>query len=346
MQWAALAGLGGGILLGLAARLGRFCTLGAIEDYLYAESDTRLRMFGLAICLSVIGTFTLAALGLFDPTTSFYLSSRWNPVASVTGGLMFGYGMALAGNCGYGALARAGGGDLRAMVIVIVMGIAAYMAIAGPTAALRAWVFPVSTDVTTPPSIPTLLATALPLPAWAIGIALGLAGTAILLAAPAFRANRAALFWSAVVALAITSGWAATHYLAVTGFDGIRPASHTFSAPVGETLIYAMTWTGSRIDFGIGSVVGVLVGAFLGSLRLGHFRWEACEDPRELKRQLLGAFLMGTGAVIALGCSVGQGLSAFSVLAYSAPVTLGAIFAGAALGLRHLIYGLNPGRSA
>ena len=28
----ALIGMGGGLLLGLAARLGRFCTMGAIED--------------------------------------------------------------------------------------------------------------------------------------------------------------------------------------------------------------------------------------------------------------------------------------------------------------------------
>ena len=44
-QLAALIGLGGGVLLGLAARLGRFCTLGAIEDMLYQGSDTRMRMF-------------------------------------------------------------------------------------------------------------------------------------------------------------------------------------------------------------------------------------------------------------------------------------------------------------
>ena len=35
-QFAALIGLTGGVVLGLAARLGRFCTLGAIEDALYS----------------------------------------------------------------------------------------------------------------------------------------------------------------------------------------------------------------------------------------------------------------------------------------------------------------------
>ena len=103
-----------------------------------------------------------------------------------------------------------------------------------------------------------------------------------------------------------------------------------------------MTSSGSTLSFGIGSVAGVLAGAFVGSLIKGHFRWEACEDPRELKRQILGAALMGVGAVTAVGCTVGQGISAFSLLAYSAPVTFLAIVAGAALGLRQLIEGFAP----
>ena len=103
-----------------------------------------------------------------------------------------------------------------------------------------------------------------------------------------------------------------------------------------------MTSSGNTISFGTGSVVGFLLGALIGSLIKGHFRWEACDDPRELRRQILGAALMGIGAVVAVGCSIGQGLSAFSVLAYSAPVTLLCIMAGAALGLRQLILGFAP----
>ena len=107
-------------------------------------------------------------------------------------------------------------------------------------------------------------------------------------------------------------------------------------------MLYAMTSSGNSLSFGIGSVAGVLCGAFIGSLIKGHFRWEACEDPRELKRQIAGAALMGAGAVVAMGCTVGQGLSGFSTLSYSAPVTFASIFAGAALGLRQLIEGFQP----
>ena len=80
----------------------------------------------------------------------------------------------------------------------------------------------------------------------------------------------------------------------------------------------------------------------IGSLIKGHFRWEACDDPRELRRQIIGATMMGVGAVVALGCSIGQGVSAFSVLAFSAPVTLAAIVVGTMIGLRQLITGFAP----
>ena len=142
---AALIGLIGGIALGLAARVGRFCTLGAIEDFLYSSDDRRLRMWGLAIGTAIIGTHWAIDAGIFDPTQSAYLDRVWNPFGTTVGGLMFGYGMALSGNCGYGALARLGGGDIRSFVIVIVMGLSAYVVMSGPLAQVRVYLFPVET---------------------------------------------------------------------------------------------------------------------------------------------------------------------------------------------------------
>jgi uncharacterized membrane protein YedE/YeeE len=139
---AAIVGVLSGLLLGLASRLGRFYTLGAIEDYLYAESDLRLRMWGIAIGVAVTGSFALMGAGLLNAEETIYLGFAFAPIASIIGGLVFGYGMALAGNCGFGALARLGGGDLRNFVIVLVMGIVAYATISGPLAYFRIWAFP------------------------------------------------------------------------------------------------------------------------------------------------------------------------------------------------------------
>ncbi|WP_187431889.1 hypothetical protein ROLI_041440 [Roseobacter fucihabitans] len=338
----AMIGLIGGLLLGLAARMGRFCTLGAIEDLFYGDSTIRLRMWGVAIGVSIIGTFGLSALGLLDLNQTLYASRIWNPFASIFGGLVFGYGMALAGNCGYGALARMGGGDLRSFVIILVMGISAYITLGGPLSGLRIWAFGDTQAVSHTPTFAHALSNLTGIKIETAGITIGAAILALTLLDRSIRQAPAPLFWGMIVGIAITSGWAGTQWVANTGFDATPVLSHTFSAPIGETILYTMTSSGNSISFGTGSVIGVLLGAFMGSRVRGHFRWEACEDPRELRRQILGAGLMGIGAVVAVGCSIGQGLSAFSVLAYSAPVTLLCIMAGAAIGLRQLILGFAP----
>ena len=139
---ATLIGLGGGVLLGLAGQMGRFCTLGAIEDAVYGNDYRRLRMWSLAVGLSIIGSFALMEAGFFSAADTIYAAHEWNPLSSILGGLLFGYGMAIAGNCGFGALKRLAGGDLKSLLIVIVMGISAYMTIGGPIGLLRIEILP------------------------------------------------------------------------------------------------------------------------------------------------------------------------------------------------------------
>ncbi|MFV1600378.1 MULTISPECIES: YeeE/YedE family protein [unclassified Phaeobacter] len=341
-QLTALLGVFGGVLLGLAARLGRFCTLGAIEDLLYGGSSLRLRMWGMAIGMAILGSFGLMTLGWLDPAQSQYLAIRWMPLASIGGGLLFGYGMALSGMCGYGAIARLGGGDLRSFVIVLVMGVSTFVVLTGPLAPLRNLFFrqqSITDDL--PAGIAHHLADHLGASVSAIGLAVGGAILLISILGREVRESPAAIGWAALVAFAIISGWAGSSHIARTGFDAIPLVSHSFSAPLGETIMWTMTGSLRPISFAVGSVSGVWLGAFIGSLIKGHFRWEACDDPRELRRQIIGAAIMGGGAVLAMGCTVGQGLSAFSLLSISAPVTFLSIFAGAAVGLRQLITGFR-----
>ncbi len=337
-QAVALIGLAGGLVLGLAARVGRFCTLGAIEDWLYGGDDRRLRMWGLAIGIAMTGAHLAIAGGILDPAQTAYVAHTWVPLASILGGLVFGYGMALSGNCGYGALARLGGGDLRSFVIVVVLGVSAYAVMSGPLAQLRVSLFPVE-PAAEPQSTSLWLERTSGLPAWLTGTVAGLAIIAVALASGRMITSYAQIFWGAMVGIAVLSGWLGTQWVAAHGFGGETPRTHTFAAPIGETMIYLMTASGVAISFGVGSITGVLGGAFIGSGLKGHFRWEACDDSRELKRQILGAVMMGAGAVVATGCSIGQGVSALSVMAYGAPVTLVMIFVGATLGLRHLVEG-------
>jgi len=338
---AAMLGLAGGVVLGLAARLGDFCTLGAIESATYGKDQKRIRLWGIVLGVAILATQFGALSGWIDLGASFYHSIAWNPLASVLGGLIFGYGMALAGNCGFGALVRFGGGDLRSLVVVVVMGIFGFVALSGPLAPLRLALF-AQDPATGPQGIVYDLTrlSGLPGPFWITLIAVAAFGFA--LAHAPLRRNPRMILWGVAAGLAVASGFAGTTWLANASFGEIGVEGPSFTAPVGRTLIYLMTSTGGGLSFSVGSVVGVMIGALIGSISRGMFRWEACEDPRELGRQVGGAVLMGVGGGIALGCSVGQGVSGFATLAWSGPVTLAAIVLGAMVGLRQLIAGFQP----
>lgn len=337
---AALVGLVGGLVMGLAARLGDFCTLGALESAVYAQDQRRLRLWGIVLAVAILGTQIGAMTGLIDLGASFYHSLQWNPLGSIIGGLVFGYGMALAGNCGFGALVRFGGGDLRSLVVVVVMGIFGFIALSGPLAPLRSALFP-QPDATGPQGILHDLGR--------LGIP-PLAATLLIAALFAFwalshrglRQNPRMIAWGVAAGLAVVWCFAGTTWLYETSLGAVSVEGPSFTAPVGRTLIFLMTSTAGGITFSVGCVVGVMAGALIGSMIRGMFRWEACEDPRELGRQVGGAVLMGIGGVVAMGCSVGQGVTGFATLAWSGPVTLVAIAIGAVIGLRQLISGFQP----
>jgi len=335
--WAALAGLITGAALGLAARLGDFCTLGALESAVWGGDQRRLRLWGIVLATAIASTQGLALAGLIDIAASQYHRIAWSLSGSLAGGLIFGYGMALAGNCGFGALARAGGGDIRALTVAVVMGIAGFFALSGPAAPLRLWLFPLNYD----PPPQGILSDAAQLglsPLVVVAVLVpGLLGWALCYAP--LRQSRRMILWGIVAGLAVTFAFWSTSLLGAISLDAVPVEGPSFTAPLGRTILYIMTSSGSGLSFSTGLVFGVIFGGLGGALLRGLFRWEACEDPRELGRQLFGAVLMGIGGVIALGCSVGQGLSGFAALAWSGPVTLAAISLGGLLGLRRLIGG-------
>ncbi|HEX9857333.1 MAG TPA: YeeE/YedE family protein [Paracoccaceae bacterium] len=338
---AALVGLTGGVVLGLAARLGDFCTLGAVETAVYGADQRRLRLWGVVLGVAILGTHLAAAVGLIDLGQTFYHQIAWNPLGSIFGGLLFGYGMAMAGNCGFGALVRFGGGDLRSLVVVVVMGIFGFIALSGPLAPLRILLFP-QAETTGLHGIDTAVSGLTGVPPLLIAVAIALACLAWGLShAPLRRAPRQVL-WGVLAGLSVVWCLAGTSWLNEASLGAVAVEGPSFTAPIGRTLIFLMTSTAGGITFSVGSVVGVMIGALAGSMIRGLFRWEACEDPRELGRQVSGAAMMGVGGVVALGCSVGQGLTGFATLAWSGPVTLAAIGLGAVIGLRQLIGGFQP----
>lgn len=334
-------GLAAGAVLGVAGRAGRFCTLAMLEDAFFGSDFRRLKSFALAASVALLATQALAAFGIVDLSRSIYLTASIGLGGAIIGGLMFGVGMALVGTCGFGTLVRVGGGDLRAIVVFLVLGLSALATMRGITGMLRLKLIePLSLRLPegSTQTLTSLLGAGGAMRAiLVVAIAAALAFWALadgrLIRSPRLLASGLA------VGATIAFGWFATGWLADDEFDPARVASLTFVAPLGDAILYIATFSGARLNFGIGSVAGVVAGSFAAAMLARGFRWEACDDARELKRHMTGALLMGIGGIMSLGCTVGQGLSAFSTLAVSAPVTMVAIACGARLGLEFTMTG-------
>src|SRR3954467_9937707 len=122
-----LAGLAIGFIYGAVGLVSGFCMMSSLRGW-WAEGDGRLvRTYALAMGLAIAATQLLAAGGLVDLGKSIYLQASFSAPLMFLGGLMFGYGMVLSNGCGSRALVLLGRGNLRSLVVVIVLGIAAQM---------------------------------------------------------------------------------------------------------------------------------------------------------------------------------------------------------------------------
>ncbi|MBZ8132001.1 YeeE/YedE family protein [Afifella sp. IM 167] len=349
--WLPFAGLAAGIVLGYAARVSRFCTLSALERYWYAGDGTGLRTWVLAAAAALVATQAMAFAGLVEPSRSFYLSPAFGLSGAIGGGLLFGFGMALVGTCGFGAVIRLGGGSLRSLVVLTALGLAALATqrgILGKARILLVDDMALDLSFAGDQSLGSL-ASAL------IGLDLRLPVAAAAAAAMlfwvfkdrAYRGKGRQILAGTGIGFVIAFGWLATTFAAGHAFGPVQIEAGSFVVPVGDTILQMITFTGDLPDYGVGLVVGTLAGAALGAWRHQEVRWEACDDARELGRHLLGGTLMGVGGVAAMGCTIGQGVSAVSVLALSAPIVMISIVVGAKMGLGWLLEGspLAPFRS-
>ena len=155
----------------------------------------------------------------------------------------------------------------------------------------------------------------------------------------AFRRNGGRIATGIVIGLTIAFGWWATSLAQRNSFDVVQLEAGSFVVPVGDAIMHFATFTGVVPDYGVGLMIGVLAGAAACAWWRDDMRWEACDDARELSRHMAGGFLMGVGGVFAMGCTIGQGVTAVSTLAISAPFAMASIALGARMGLAYLLEG-------
>jgi len=340
-------------VFGFVANKTNFCTMGAVSDVVNMGSWNRMRMWLLAIAVAIFGSFGLELAGIVKLSNSIYQTPNFTWLSYIVGGLLFGIGMTLGSGCGSKTLIRVGGGSLKSIVVVLFMAVSAYMTLRGLFGVFRVNVLELATlKLAGPQDLPSILSRALGMDraalAWIVVAAIGGGFTVFALKSRAFRTFDY-LLGAVVTGLVIVAGWYLTGKIGYLEEDPNtleqawvatntgRMESLSFVAPQAFLLELLMLWSDkSRIvTFGIASALGVIAGSFAYAMASRTFRLESFRDAADTLRHIVGGILMGFGGVVALGCTVGQGITGFSTLALGSMVTFAAIIAGSAATMKY-----------
>ncbi|MSQ58816.1 MAG: YeeE/YedE family protein [Betaproteobacteria bacterium] len=349
-------------LFGVIANRTHFCTMGAVSDVINIGDWSRMRMWLLAIAVAMVCTNGLVLAGILDLSKSFYTGERFLWLSHIAGGALFGVGMTIASGCGSRNLIRLGGGNLKSLIVLVCIGISAYMTLKGLFALARVNLLDsVALHLQGGQDLPNVLVrhigTGTSVARIACTAVIATCIAIFVFADAGFRRNREYVTAGLLIGVIVAGGWYVTGrigYLAedpntlseaFVGTNSKRPESFTFVGPVGYSLELLMLWTDTslKVTFGIAAVLGLFAGALVYSLASRSFRWEGFTTAADLRNHIMGGVLMGFGGVTALGCSVGQGITGLSTLALGSFLTFISIVLGSALTMKWLYWRTQRG---
>jgi uncharacterized membrane protein YedE/YeeE len=367
------------VIMGAVVNKTNFCTMGAVSDMVNMGDYGRFRAWLLAIAVALLGVTALEYLGMVEVNSTFppYRNGQLVFGENILGGLLFGIGMTFASGCGNKTLIRIGGGNLKSvMVFVIIALIAWYMINPFPdsdktlfSVLFYDWIRPLSIDLASQQDIGAVIGAENPsLVRLIAGGLIGLLLLVFIFRSADFRTSRDNILGGLVVGLVILAAWYTSSNIAVNADDelysmtdyyaewdmlaeseegkpergsAVAAQSFTFINPIGQAYGFAISgFERAMISFGLVSVFGVILGSLLWSLLSKSFRIEWFANLKDFFMHLIGAILMGFGGVMAMGCTIGQGITGVSTLAIGSILTFFSIVFGSALTMKIQYYKL------
>jgi uncharacterized membrane protein YedE/YeeE len=357
------------IVFGAIANKANFCTMGAVSDWINMGDLSRMRSWMLAVATAILGVGILEYSGSIDLslTTSNetsnppYRSANFIWLRHLLGGLVFGVGMTLASGCGNKTLVRLGEGNMKSLVVLVIMGVCAWFMLFTNLSynGFLQWMLPLSIDFSLN-DIPGQDIAAVvfglagiewgPGHAFVIALLAGLPLVFWILKERDFRQNLELLSAGLVIGLLIVIAWYIT-----AGEGGISlmeeldfmddppfftgAQSLTFIGPTGHIAQYLKEgFAATFLTFGVATVAGVVFGSFLYTLIFRKIRIEWFVSWQDFFMHAAGAVMMGIGGVLAMGCTIGQGISGVSTLALGSILTIVSIIAGSAATMKYQYY--------
>jgi uncharacterized membrane protein YedE/YeeE len=371
------------VILGAVVNKTNFCTMGAVSDMVNIGDYGRFRAWILAIAVATLGVSLFEYMGLVNVTETFpgYRGSQLIYVENILGGILFGIGMTFASGCGNKTLIRIGGGNIKSILVFIIIAlIAYYMTNPFPdsdktlySVLFYDWVDPLAVSLDSNQDIGALIGNLISSENSQIlrliaGLLVASGMLFYVFRAADFRSSKDNIIAGIIIGLIILSAWYTSSNINVIAEDShyslsdyyaewdmlaeddegkpatgrtLNTQSFTFINPIGQTYGYIKgAFDSALLTFGLISVFGVILGSFLWSLINRSFRIEWFFDFKDFRNHIFGAILMGFGGVLALGCTIGQGITGMSTLALGSILTFISIIFGSALTMKIQYYKL------
>lgn len=356
------------VIMGALVNKTNFCTMGAVSDWVNMGDTGRMRSWVFAIAIAMGGLIILESTGLVNldayelkDLRPPYRMANFEWLRYIMGGIMFGIGMTLASGCGNKTLIRVGGGNLKSVVVLIVASYFAYLMAKTNFygAVFYTWMNPLSIDLAkhgmSGQDVGRVIASftgaedAINIRAITGGIFVLLMMIYVWKSAD-FRSRFDNILGGLAVGLSVVAAWYLTsgekgqEWLESTSFMDVPPRgvgaqSFTFTSPMADTFDLALHATNFNfVTFGVMALAGVITGSFLYAVLSRKFRIEWFQSFKDFLAHAIGGVLMGIGGVLALGCTIGQGVTGFSTLAIGSMMAFVSLIFGCALTMKIQYY--------
>ncbi len=366
-NWVLLSIFVTAMVMGAVVLKTNFCTMGSVSDWVNMGDKGRLRAWLLAIGVAILGLVLMEASGLVkwpaDSALLFppYRTANFAWLRYVLGGLLFGVGMTLGSGCANRTLVRIGGGNLKSVVVLIIAAFFAYLMLWTDLFEIlfMSWIRPTIVDLAVrdinSQELADIVGGVVGMKSTAtlhtvLGLAIGAGVLWFVFKSRDFRNNFDNILAGLVIGLAVLIGWYVTGGsigvawrdwadFADTPPSRVLVQSYTFVSPMGDSTRYLLHPTLiENINFGIMALSGVIAGSFLYAVISRKFRLEWFASFRDFFNHVIGAILIGTGGVLAMGCTIGQGVTGVSTLALGSFLAFFSFIVGSAVTMKVQYY--------
>lgn len=309
-----------GLSFGAIAQKKQFCFSGSIKDYMLTKSTMRGSSVIMAMIVAIVSTTLISSFFELDLTETPYYRDNINYFAIILGGAMFGIGMMLADGCSNRHLIKLAQGDKNSIISIVFIAIFAFATTKG---FLYGFFDPIVNNE-------TLVNWSSNIENFTMNIYFVVGILILLLLFLVKRVKRILSLWDGVlVGLIVAAAWTITGVIGEESMERVINLSGvTFVYPTAKSLELFMLYEVNELTFSISLILGVLIGAFTMSKfnKRYSFGCTAAKGENRVRNNMIGGALMGSGGILSIGCTVGQGLTGLSTLAFASFIAIASIF--------------------